>query len=712
MFVIHEIYCSMNNLQFSFTLIPSLLAGIFSIFTAILLWKQREKRSAQALILLFISLAGWSIGYAFEQMVPGLPGKTIWLKLEFIGICWLTTFWLFFCIRYTNRFDISGKQFFLLFSWLPLISLSLVFTNEYHNLFWTELNLTTEYGMIVFENKYGPGFWIHIAYSYLLYSGGVLILIQHFFRSPKSLRNQVRLILIAALFPAIAILFFLTDLNPYSYLDLNSLSFLLTGIILVYVLFNHRFLDIVPIARETTFENMSDGIIVVNLKDRIVDINPAAEKILQTSFNAIVGQLTTDVVPEFYEWINKSKEDINLNKMLTIEEGTFERIYVLKLLPLSDSQGELVGYTIFFHDNTETQTLTKGLKDQANRLAVLYEIGKAITSTLNFDALLELIHTQLLKVIQSDTYFVALYIPETHEMDIRILYEDGKRHPSIKVSANKGLTSWIVENKQTLLIEDLKKEIDSLTVKPVMVGEKKLSRSWLGVPLLAENNLIGLLAVASYKPNQFDNTDKLLMEQIGQQATLSIQNARHYEEVNRQSKLDSLTGVSNHNHFIETLHQDCETALISQSPISLIMLDIDHFKLYNDTYGHTIGDQVLRLTVQAMESHIKKTDSVGRWGGEEFGIVLPNASTTQANMVANRIRRTLSELPLFNVEGNTIPKPTISQGIATVPDHTNDVDELVVIADRALYRAKARGRDQVAVGIPSKSPNNEKPKSK
>ena len=201
------------------------------------------------------------------------------------------------------------------------------------------------------------------------------------------------------------------------------------------------------------------------------------------------------------------------------------------------------------------------------------------------------------------------------------------------------------------------------------------------------------------------------MEQIGQQAVLSIQNARHYEEVTRQAKLDSLTGVSNHNHFIEILYQEAEVSLSAQSPLSMIMLDIDHFKLYNDTYGHIIGDQVLRLTVQAIKSHIKKTDTVGRWGGEEFGIVLPNATTTQANMVANRIRKTLSELPLFNVEGNTIPKPTISQGIATIPEHTNDVDELIVIADRALYRAKAKGRDQVAVGIPSKPPDKQESES-
>ncbi len=133
------------------------------------------------------------------------------------------------------------------------------------------------------------------------------------------------------------------------------------------------------------------------------------------------------------------------------------------------------------------------------------------------------------------------------------------------------------------------------------------------------------------------------------------------------------------------------------------MLDIDYFKLYNDTYGHVIGDQVLILTVQAIQSHIKKTDTVGRWGGEEFGVILPNTTLPQAKLVADRIRHTLSELPLFDVEGKTIPKPTISQGIAILLDHTSNADELVIIADRALYRAKNKGRDQIAIGKSSQS---------
>ena len=214
--------------------------------------------------------------------------------------------------------------------------------------------------------------------------------------------------------------------------------------------------------------------------------------------------------------------------------------------------------------------------------------------------------------------------------------------------------------------------------------------------------MIGLLAVASYEPNKYDETDQLLLEQIAQQAVLSIQNAHHHQEVTQQARLDSLTGVSNHNHFIDRLYEEAEIAQNSLTPLSLIMLDIDYFKLYNDTYGHVVGDQVLRLAVQAIQSHIKKTDVVGRWGGEEFGVILPNATTEQATMVANRIRRTLAELPLFDVEGQTIPKPTISQGIGNLPEHTNDVDDLIIIADRALYKAKDQGRDQVAMGIPSK----------
>jgi diguanylate cyclase (GGDEF)-like protein/PAS domain S-box-containing protein len=691
----------MDHIQLSIAIIPSALAGFLSLFTAVRLWKLRSASGATPLALLFISIAIWSIGSAIETVFPQLEPKIIWIQVQYFGIAWTTVFWLLFCLRYTNRQRPTTVNFYLIFSWIPIATIILAFTNQFHYLIWSDLELSVMQGINLVHQDHGVWFWVNAVYSHSLYLAGLVLLIQNYLRTPRALRQQTLLIILAGFVPGIISYITLTIGNPFPHLNLTALSFVFMGLVIVFVVYYHRLLDIIPIARDTTIENMRDGIVVVDLLDRIVDINPAAEKIIQASLAEVIGKQTGDILSDLTDWISSSKDGKTPVKIINTGQGADKRIYVINQIPLSDIQGSLIGYTIIFHDNTESHLLNRNLKDQADRLAVLYEIGKAITSTLKIDDLLELIFNQLSKVIASDAYFVALYVPETHQLDIRILFDQDKRFPATQVDASQGLSSWIVEHKKPLLIKDLRKELEDLPVKPILVGDQRLSRSWLGVPLLADEELIGLLAVTSYAPNAFDESDQLLMEQISQQAALSIQNARHYEEANKQAKLDSLTGVSNHKHLIETLYQDTEKALTAMMPLSLIMLDIDHFKIYNDTYGHIIGDEVLRLTVQAIQSHIKKTDTVGRWGGEEFGIVLPNATITQANMVANRIRRTLSELPLSDVEGQTLPKPTISQGIATIPDHTTSADELVIIADRALYRAKARGRDQVAVGTPS-----------
>jgi diguanylate cyclase (GGDEF)-like protein len=136
-----------------------------------------------------------------------------------------------------------------------------------------------------------------------------------------------------------------------------------------------------------------------------------------------------------------------------------------------------------------------------------------------------------------------------------------------------------------------------------------------------------------------------------------------------------------------------EHAAAEGTTTALIMLDIDLFKKYNDTYGHSSGDDALRTVVMAIAQNVKSTDSVGRWGGEEFGVLLPGASCANALQVAYRIRATLAriEMPVHN--GTRLPVPTISQGIACYPADSQTSAELVDHADMALYQAKARGRD-------------------
>ncbi len=140
-----------------------------------------------------------------------------------------------------------------------------------------------------------------------------------------------------------------------------------------------------------------------------------------------------------------------------------------------------------------------------------------------------------------------------------------------------------------------------------------------------------------------------------------------------------------------------EDAKHDGTPLSLIMLDLDHFKAYNDQFGHVAGDAALKTTVQAIRTNVKIRDAVGRWGGEEFGVALSGATKSQARMVADRIRDTLKSLEPVDRLGRKMPSPTASQGIASLGEDAADADGLVDVADQALYRAKEQGRDKVAV---------------
>jgi diguanylate cyclase (GGDEF)-like protein len=203
--------------------------------------------------------------------------------------------------------------------------------------------------------------------------------------------------------------------------------------------------------------------------------------------------------------------------------------------------------------------------------------------------------------------------------------------------------------------------------------------------------------VASYQPNVFTEEDLSLLINVAQQAKLAFDNARHHADVEKQAQHDSLTGALNHRTFLEKLDLAIEEARDKAYPLSLIMLDVDFFKEYNDNYGHVFGDEVLRLAVQTIQGHIKSKDMVGRWGGEEFGVVIVDATLDEACKVARRIRETLADILLRDENNREIPAPTVSQGIACFPSQAQDAHELVEKADRALYLAKIAGRDQICV---------------
>jgi diguanylate cyclase (GGDEF)-like protein len=203
------------------------------------------------------------------------------------------------------------------------------------------------------------------------------------------------------------------------------------------------------------------------------------------------------------------------------------------------------------------------------------------------------------------------------------------------------------------------------------------------------------MAMAAYRRNAFTKSDLELLESMAQQAALVIDNAYHHAEVEHQSHLDSMTQVYNHGYFLMNLDRLIRYAETDSKPLSLLMLDIDHFKHYNDTFGHQVGDRLLYLLARTLRESIRDADILGRWGGEEFSVLLPETTGLQAAQIAERIRQNVEKIPISDMDGMPISPPQVSQGIAVFPYEAGDADALVHLADQRMYLAKERGRNQI-----------------
>jgi diguanylate cyclase (GGDEF)-like protein len=216
----------------------------------------------------------------------------------------------------------------------------------------------------------------------------------------------------------------------------------------------------------------------------------------------------------------------------------------------------------------------------------------------------------------------------------------------------------------------------------------------LGVPMRGAS-VDGIVAIGSYHPNAFDRDDLELLTTLAQRTAQALDTAAEHAQLAFRTQLDSLTGTYNHGAFLRILQEQADQASEAGGSLGLIMLDIDRFKSYNDTYGHLVGDEILKAMCECMKRHIKKSDFVGRWGGEEFVMALPNATAPQLLDIATRVRQALSGVRITNHEQDSIPAPTVSQGLAIFPNEAATLVELIHLADQRLYLAKARGRNEI-----------------
>ena len=218
------------------------------------------------------------------------------------------------------------------------------------------------------------------------------------------------------------------------------------------------------------------------------------------------------------------------------------------------------------------------------------------------------------------------------------------------------------------------------------------------VPLKGKEKVIGLIIADNiYNQKPITDDDVKIFIMLANQAGLAIENSQLYEMVVHKSHTDSLCNLWNHGYFQHCLAMEIEKAKSNGTSVTLLMIDIDNFKSLNDTYGHKSGDIILQRLADLLKNSSREIDYVCRYGGEEFSIILPQATRERSIEIAERIRQRIAQFDFAEPKHNEKLHITVSIGLATYPDHTANKEELIAKADKAMYIAKFAGKNQVCV---------------
>src|SRR5581483_6342936 len=260
--------------------LPLLIASVASAGMAILAWRRRRAPGAIIFMVMELSVAEWTLGYALELSSASLPAILLWAKLEYIGIVIGPLAALLLAFAYTNRAAWLTPRRIALLAAIPAITLLLVWTNDLHGLIWRATRVSTDGRLALLDVDYGPWFFIYAACAYLFMLVGMGLVFVAFLRSRRPYRGQAAVLSLSGLAPLIGNALYISRLTPFPHLDLTPFAFTLAGILWAWGLFRFKLLDVVPIARDVLVESMSDAVFVLDARSRIVDVNPAALEII------------------------------------------------------------------------------------------------------------------------------------------------------------------------------------------------------------------------------------------------------------------------------------------------------------------------------------------------------------------------------------------------------------------------------------------------
>jgi len=337
------------------------------------------------------------------------------------------------------------------------------------------------------------------------------------------------------------------------------------------------------------------------------------------------------------------------------------------------------------------------LREMSDRLDLLVETAKAANSLLEPRLVAQLMMSRLQELVRADSWSLYLAVEGgTGEFDV-LRGDRSGRIRSFRQRDDEGLAGRVVRDRKPVVVneEQTGDRFDPEGEGSVAGGH----RSLLCIPLISRGRVIGALELASGEgeaEGRFGEKDLELVRMLMEPAAITIENGQLFRKLEELSVTDDLTHLYNSRYLNTFLGREIKRGRRYSQSVSVIFLDLDGFKIVNDTHGHLAGSRTLEEVGGLLRAQARETDIVSRYGGDEFVIVLPQTGPQEAMVLAARLRRGLEQHTFLSAMGHAV-RITASFGIASFPDHGDDRDDLIAAADQAMYRVKERGKNGVEV---------------
>lgn len=298
-------------------------------------------------------------------------------------------------------------------------------------------------------------------------------------------------------------------------------------------------------------------------------------------------------------------------------------------------------------------------------------------------------------VVVTDTVELYLYDASDNQLK-KVSLEGALNHAQGILTLGEGLVGSAARHRFVMLREDFRK------ISPGSHGDQSAdAQIWMAVPILFKDRILGVIGIGKIDNPVGNESD--LLKMIADIAAVALMNQTILSEAQLKANTDSLTGLNNRNYFFRMAQHYIEQSVQEETSLSVFLFDIDNFKHYNDTNGHSAGDQLLVELSQIIRGSTRRESTIARYGGEEFIIMLPRIDKEEAFIYAERLREKISQYPFRHREKQPLGFVSVSGGIASFPDDGDSIHKVIEFADIALYQAKGEGKNRVLLYTPGTS---------